>query len=210
MGVRLARWGLETYVSEILSCDLRGEQRHRCVQTRVTTSAPLSTYTFQLKSPRNAVFPPPPLPLIVLVSSSRRWRDLLELVRVSRHFLSSPVSEPPKPISKGRKNGMEDGTPERRHIFRATWIYVRDVRIYMAVHIRVVHTLVTLTPRINIPYAPFARGFADCQWRASGTSWTLRKHRARTKRPGRVSTRNLFYSSLRQYRILPHRLYHGE
>lgn len=65
--------------------------------------------------------------------------------------------------------------------------------------------LVTLTPRINIPYAPRVRGFADCQWprRARGeTSWTLRKHRARTKRPrDGFSPRDLFHSSIRQYRI---------
>lgn len=72
---------------------------------------------------------------------------------------------------------MEDGAPARRHTFDATWIYVRDVRIYMTVSMYVT-LLVTLTPRINIPYAPHVRGFADCQWYAGkcpGPSGNIRQ-----------------------------------
>lgn len=60
---------------------------------------------------------------------------------------------------------MEDGALARRHTFEATWIYVRDVRIYMTVRMLYAMPLVTLTPRINIPYVPHVRGFADYQWR---------------------------------------------
>lgn len=121
--------------------------------------------------------------------SSRVRRDPLDLSRGPCHFSWLPSRPRADETNKGRKNGMEDcvAVPQREDIYSARRGYMSSTRarareyIRTAVRIRVVHihTSVTLTPRINIPYALFARGFADCQWRAAGMSRTLRKHRAR-------------------------------
>lgn len=63
----------------------------------------------------------------------------------------------------------EDIHSKRRGYMRATCEYIFAQAIYR-VYIYIVYiyetSLVTLTPRINIPYAPLScDAFADCQWR---------------------------------------------
>jgi len=87
----------------------------------------------------------------------------LDLALVLGTLLRPQRQRPTKPISKGRKTGWRtvrrrgDIHSKRRGYMRATCAHTRARRVVPAL-------LVTLTPRINIPYAPPVRGFADCQW----------------------------------------------
>lgn len=59
----------------------------------------------------------------------------------------------------------EDIHSKRRGYMRATCEYILVQAIHIHIYVCVCAMLVTLTPRINIPYAPLVRGFANCQWR---------------------------------------------